>query len=217
MKKILILTILFITMISCSENQNDKVDYANELTGCLSINDIRIINEACKLFEEKLKKEYREGNLTLKYKNYLKDINTLNVSENFINKNTPNQFIDKFKLSDTFKKIWLKNSESYDKEETQEIAIEVVGEDNNQIENYEEIDYYRVNPNGEYLNCLLKTNQNKYISEYLKNLKEFWDVSPHILAGGLCNTMTEKEFGNKILRLIIAINFYYELKMLIDE
>jgi hypothetical protein len=209
MKKIAL--ILLIAFTSCSQTDK-KIDYANSLENCLTKNDIQILNESCELFESKLNSIYPDEPLGMKYKLYLKDIGSL---KNPID--SPNDFLIKLKKSDVFNKIWIKYSELYYEDDSEQIQI-LTNSDNNETESdYEPKDFYVLNPKGEYFDCLINNQKNKHINEYLVAIRDILDISPSILANGLFESMLDKDYDDKTVRLIIALHLYYEIQFMIND
>ena len=120
------------------------------------------------------------------------------------------EFLKSLKKSGLFNKIWKK-----DEDENDEIIIITAPIKNEEIKT--EKDFFRINENGIYFNCLMEKYQNPNLKKFLKTIKETPDISPGISASELTLELNEKEFDLGIVRLIIAINFYYELKINLSE
>ena len=209
MKKILLL-IISIIFLSCKSESQVQINYANLLNDCLTQNDIKILNKGCGLFEKELLKNYNNEKVGLSYKKFLNDFQTMQLpKEMFQNKETT-EFLSDLKKSDLFNKIW----EKYEENVYEEIEI-VTANENENIE--PEKDFYQINGDGEYLSCLMTNCENPNLMEFLESIKEIPDISPGILAGALTNELNEKEFDKGIMRLIIAIDFFYELKLNLSE
>ncbi|MEX1382505.1 hypothetical protein [Lutibacter sp.] len=208
MKKIAILILISITSLSCN-NTNKKIDYGNILNNCFSENEIAILNETCTQFESNLSELYPKEPIGIKYKLYLKDISELNEPTGFV-KNSPNNLLDKLKNSSVFDKIWTKYSAAYYEDDSYEIQAKTNLE-NTEIDTAEiPKDFYITNPKGAYVDCLLKNQKNIFIEEYLLAVRDIGEISPQILAQGLLESMTESDYDDKPVRLIIAINLFYE-------
>ena len=67
---------LFI-LIAISTSCQFRVDksYADDLKGCLTNDDIEVLNKATYLFEQKLKKHYKSTDNNSNFLNYLEDSN----------------------------------------------------------------------------------------------------------------------------------------------
>ena len=215
MKKIALLILITISSLSCNKSAT-KIDYANVLENCFSNTEIEILNEACTVFETQLSENYPNNPIGIKYKQFLADIGSLKEPDTLI-KNTPKTILTKLKNSSAFDKIWIKYSETYYEDDSYEIQ-EVTNLKNtgNETE-YNIKDFYITSPKGAYLECLLKNQNNKYINQYLLSLKEIGDISPHILAKGLANSLGDTDYNDKTVRLIIAMNLFYELELNLME
>lgn len=215
MKKIAIVILITISSVSCNNNSK-KIDYGNILNNCFSENEIAILNEVCSLFEAKLTENYPKEPIAIKYKLYLKDISELNEPTGFI-KNSSNTLLDKLKNSSVFDKIWIKYSAKYYEDDSYE--IQVITNFKNTENDTEEIpkDFYITNPKGAYIECLLKNQKNIFIEEYLLAIKDIGEISPQILAQGLFESLTEADYDDKAVRLIIALNLFYEMELNISE
>jgi len=215
MKKIAILILITISSLSCNK-PDKKIDYANVLENCFTNTEIEILNEACTLFESQLSENYPNDSIGIKYKRFLKDIGSLNEPTDLI-KNSPKTILTKLRNSSVFDKIWIKYSETYYEDNSHEIQVVTNLKNTENETEYNPKDFYITSPKGEYLECLIKNQKNKYINEYLMSLKEIGDISPHILAQGLANSMKDNDYNNKTVRLIIAMNLFYELELNITE
>lgn len=205
----LILAVLLSTT-SCTSQT--LVSYADNLKDCLTKEDISILNEAAQTFETELKNKYKGKNMGQSYKLFLQDIQTMNIPPSFFLSKDSKEILARIKKSKTFDEIWvsLSSVESYD-------DIEIVTIDGYQTKSEDEFDPYCTNPNGKYLDCLIKQNKNKTIDDYLEAIKTEPGLSPGLTAGMLKENLTDKDFDNGLTRLIIAINFYYEMGLMFDE
>ena len=80
----------------------------------------------------------------------------------------------------------------------------------------DEFDPYCTNPYGNYFDCLTRQNKNKTIDDYLEAIKTEPGLSPGFTAGMQKENLTYEDFDNGLARLIIAINFYYEMGLMFD-
>jgi hypothetical protein len=215
MKKIVLILLVTITSLSCNK-LDKKIDYANVLDNCFSNTEIEILNEACTQFEFQLSENYPNNPIGLKYKQFLKDIGSLNQPNDLI-KSTPKTILTKLKNSSVFDKIWIKYSDSYYEDDSHEIQVITNSENTENKTEYNSKDFYITNPKGEYLECLLSNQENKYVNEYLNALKEIGNISSQILAQGLLDSMKDKDYDDKAVRLIIAMNLFYELQLNLTE
>ena len=196
--------------------QTIKFDYANILENCFSITEIDILNEACALFESKLIEHYPKEPIGIAYKLYLKDISELNEPTGFI-KNSPNNLLDTLRNSSVFDKIWAKYSTTYYEDDSYEIQAKTNLENTKNDTAKTPKDFYIINPKGAYVDCLLKNQKNIFIEEYLLAVRDIGEISPQILAQGLLESISDVDYDDKSVRLIIAINLFYELEFNISE
>lgn len=215
MKKIAILILISITSLSCNNNSK-KIDYGNILKNCFLEQEIALLNEACSQFESKLIEHYPKEPIGIAYKLYLKDISELNEPIGFI-KNPSNNLLGKLKKSSAFDKIWAKYSETYYEDDSYEIQAKTNMKNTENETEKTPKDFYITNPKGAYVDCLLKNQKNIFINEYLLAVKNIGEISPQILAQGLLNEMTDADYDDKTVRLIIAINLFYEQEFNISE
>ena len=211
MRKIAILFLIIMLSISCNK-LDKKIDYANILENCFLTAEIELLNEACASFESQLSENYPNEPMGIKYKQFLNDIGSINAPIALL-KNTPKTIVTKLKNSSAFDKIWIQYSETYYEDDSYEIQVETNLKNTENETEYTPKDFYITNPKGIYLDCLISNQKNKYINEYLTFLKEIGDISPTILAQGLANTMEDDDYNDKTVRLVIAINLFYELEL----
>jgi hypothetical protein len=209
MKKLTLL-IISIIFFSCKPESQERINYANFFENCLTKKEINLLNKGCKLFEKELFKNYESEKISNNYKNFLEDIQTMRIQRKIFENKETTEFLKNLKKSGLYKKIWRKY-----KEEDEEVIIITAPMENQEKE--AEKDFYQINENGIYFNCLIEQSENENIKAYLKIIKETPNVSPGILASVITNKLNEKEFDTGILRLIIAVNFYYELKINLFE
>jgi hypothetical protein len=209
MKKLILLIISIIFFSFKSESQ-EKINYAEFFENCLTKKEISLLNKGCELFEKELLKNYESGKISDAYKNFLEDFQTMRIPREIFKNKETTEFLQNLKKSDLYKKIWKK----YEEESKGEIIITAPIE-NKEIE--VEKDFFEINTEGIYLNCLIEKCENPNLILFLKSIKETPDISPGISAKILTNELNEKEFESGIVRLIVAINFYYELKINLSE
>ena len=212
--KVFTMKIVLFTMIilvnSCTPQFS--VDYAASLKDCLTSNDVELLNKACQTFEIQLLSKYKGQELGNAYKKYLQDIQAMNIAPSYFVTSDSKKILQEFKNSKLFDKVWTKVSSL---EDYQDIEIAIT----DSLETYpeQENDSYCLNPNGEYLNCLIKQNQNKTILDYLEAIKATPDISPGLTAGIVHKNLTEEDFNDGLTRLIIAVGFYYEIGIMFGE
>jgi len=158
--------------------------------------DIILINEACYVFENQLKEKYPDKELPEAYKAFLFDIGGL-IPDFFEKKETLN-IIKRIKESQTFDKIWIKanekiNSDQQVKEET--------------------LNFYCINPSGDFIKCLILNNKKKTIGNFLNYLSGSSTNFPVIIVEKLIQTLTEDDYNDEILRMAIAFGIYYQFSV----
>jgi len=209
MKKLTLL-IISIIIFSCNSQSQEKTNYADSLGNCLNEKEISLLNRGCDLFEKELLRNYDNENVGSSYKKFLEGFQTMQIPREIFENKETTEFLRSLKKSDLFQKIWKK----YEDENDEIIAISKPTE--KEVIKKEK-DYFQINEKGIYFNCLEEKSKNLKLKNFLKNLKDTPEISPGISASVLTNQLNEKEFDSGIVRLIIAINFYYELKINLSE
>ena len=210
MKKLTLL-IIAIIFFSCKTESQEKINYADFLGDCLNKREISLLNKSCEVFEKELLKNYKNGKIGNYYKEFLEGFQTMRIPRKMFQNNQTSELLVELEKSSLYNKIWKK----YEEENDEEIIIITAPIENQEKET--EKDFYQINENGIYFNCLIEKSENENVKDYLKTIKETPDISPGILASVLLNKLNKKEFNTGILRLIIAVNFYYELKINLPE
>jgi len=214
MKKLTLL-IIAIIFFSCKTESQEKINYADFLGDCLNKREISLLNKSCEVFEKELLKNYKNGKIGNYYKEFLEGFQTMRIPRKMFQNNQTSELLVELEKSSLYNKIWKKYEEENDEENDEEIIIITAPIENQEKET--EKDFYQINENGIYFNCLIEKSENENVKDYLKTIKETPDISPGILASVLLNKLNKKEFNTGILRLIIAVNFYYELKINLPE
>ena len=178
----------------------------------MDTSDIELLNSLITKFENHLTKSYNL-NTTESYKEYLGSIATGNFSPNFFKYSAFEEDLKKFRNSNFYKRSWVKTS-SFDKEAVIEVPLTVV---NGEIQKNEVYDPIVLNPTGSYVKCLIEKNESKVINDYFEVVKAGIDISPGIVAQTLYENLTAEELNDGLIRLIIAINFHYQIGLLITE
>jgi len=214
MKKLTLL-IIAIIFFSCKTESQEKINYADFLGDCLNKREISLLNKSCEVFEKELLKNYKNGKIGNYYKEFLEGFQTMRIPRKMFQNNQTSELLVELEKSSLYNKIWKKYEEENDEENDEEIIIITAPIENQEKET--EKDFYQINENGIYFNCLIEKSENENVKDYLKTIKETPDISPGILASVLLNKLNKKVFNTGILRLIIAVNFYYELKINLPE
>ncbi|ELR72715.1 hypothetical protein C900_01094 [Fulvivirga imtechensis AK7] len=206
--RILYIIILLVTISSCQSQPTAK--YANKLDGCLNLNDIELLNSLADKFESHIKETY-ELSSTESYKRYLKDLSTGDLPKNFFRYPAFKQDMNRFRNSEFYKRTWVKTS-NFDEESIIEVPPTVV---NGKVRQQEAYDPIVIDPAGKYVNCLSKSIESKAMNDYMDVVKAGIDISPGLVAQALYENLSEEELDNSLTRLIIAINFHYQIGLMI--
>jgi len=212
MKKTFILIIILISSISCKDKLS--IDYANDLSTCMNSNDIELLNEACQIFEENLKERYNGIEIGEAYIQFLKDLEFADVPTPFFLSHKSKQILQKIKDSKTFEKIWIKQSLL---EKSDNIEIIEFASAESKEEYWNDMDFYCTNPNGEYLDCLIKNNKNESVIDFLDIITTEPGLSPIITSKSILDNLKNNEYNNGLIRLMITTCFYYEIGLIIEK
>lgn len=215
MKKILPLIITML-LISCKSESQELIDYGNIINDCLTQKEIKLLNKGCALFEKELLNCYDENNLIESYKAFLEGVQSINFPPEMFNKNSETtDFLNNLKEQDLFSEIWEKYDDNSMSVDDEIVVIEI---ETNIIRNEEpEMDFFKIKSDGKYLNCLIKNCHSLKLKEILESVKEFPDLSPGVFAEALINEIDNNKLNSEGLRLIVAINFYYEFKLHLSD
>lgn len=208
--KIIVFAMLAATFSSCQAQSS--VNYANELQDCLPVSDIELLNSLTAKFENHLKSSY-DSDLTSSYKKYLQSLATGDFPKDFFQYSTFQEDMDKFRNSDFYQRSWVKTS-SFDEEAIVDVPLTVA---DGEIQKQEPHDPIVLDPSGKYLNCLVEKNETKAINDYIEILKLGIDISPGLVAQALNENISSEELNDGLTRLIIAINFHYQIGLIMTE
>jgi len=208
--RILYLNFLIATIASCQSQPT--VNYANELEGCLEPNEIELLNSLASNFESHIMETY-ELTQTESYKRYLQDVSTGNFPQNFFSYSDFEEDMNRFRNSEFYKRTWVKTS-SFDDESDIMVPPTVV---DGKVQQQEEYDPIVIDPTGNYVNCLSANIKSKAVNDYMEVVKAGIDISPGLVAQALYENFTDKELDNSLTRLIIAINFHYQIGLMLTE
>lgn len=210
MKSTLYLNVLVLTIASCQSQPT--TDYANELEGCLEPIDIEVLNDLAGKFEGHINKTYGLTSIE-SYKQYLQDVATGSFPQNFFSYSTFEDDMNNFRNSKFYNKTWVKTS-SFNEEFIIDVPPTVV---DGEVKKQEVYDPIVIDPTGEYVNCLTKNVESKAMIDYMEVVKAGIDISPGLVAQALYENLSEEELDNRLTRLIIAINFHYQIGLLITD
>ena len=188
------------------------VNYANELEGCLEPNDIEFLNSLASNFESYIKDTY-ELNPTESYKRYLEDVATGNFPKNIFSYSDFKEDMNRFRNSEFYKRTWVKTS-TFDDESVIMVPPTVV---DGKVQQQEAFDPIVIDPTGNYVNCLSKNIESKALNDYMEVVKAGIDISPGLVAQALYKNLSDEELDNSLTRLIIAVNFHYQIGLLITN
>jgi len=204
----IVLLIFLVGILNC--NSQTKNNFSNELATCLTNQDVLELNNAVKLFEEKLTELYKSQNINKAYLNYLNEVSNMKISSEFFLDSKSVIGLEKLKNSDTFDKIWTSLS-SIEDEINEEEEMVVINLEGNTEDKDQKLDIITLKPNGEYLRCMLNSNPNSPVSEVLNMQNQVPGLGFQFTSKILTDKMTEEDFDNKLNRVAITIGFYYEL------
>ncbi len=208
---------LFICIVSTAscQFQADK-KYADDLKGCLTDKDVKILNKATYLFEQKLKEHYENSDNNTNFYKYLNDLGSIQTlssfKKDFYLNDESIQIINELENKGTFNKIWI---EFIDDDESDEIPIAVLPEYEDPKK--EKIEIYSLNPNGDYLNCINKTNKNEAIKEILNSQSNYGNIAPSIIARAMKQKINKNDFNVGLNKVIVAVGFYYDTVNLLNK
>lgn len=188
------------------------VDYANELKGCLETNDIELLNSLADNFEKHIIETYNLPS-NESYKRYLLEVATISFPQNFFRYSTFKEDLNRFCNSEFYRMTWVKTS-TFEEESIIVISPTVA---DGKVEQNEAADPLVIDPNGIYVNCLTKNIENKALHDYMEVVKEGIDISPSLLARMLYENLPDEELAKSLTRLIIAINFHYQIGLLMKN
>jgi len=188
------------------------VDYADSLKHCMTDKDIALLNEACQIFEIQLTNRYIGQEPGQAYKAFLQDIQEMDIPQSFFVTSESRDILEKLRKSGTFDKIWttLSSIESFD-------DIEIATTSESKIKAQAQYDPYCTNPDGSYFACITKQNNSKVIRAYLETMKIVPGLSPGHTARILTEFLKDDNFDNEMIRLILAVNFYYEMALMFER
>lgn len=202
--RIILCTSIIGGIISC-ESQS-TVQYANSLEGCLSPSEISLLNTLCQNFETHITNTY-ELSPTESYRQYIGNVAKGNFPQNFFKYQSFESDMNQFYNSTFYQSEWVKTS-TFDKESIMEVPPTMV---DGKILQQEMPDPIVLNPTGDYVKCLSSKNKVQAINDYLEIVKSGVDVSPGLVASAISENMTEQDLNSEMTRLIIAINFHYQI------
>ncbi|MCG8320422.1 MAG: hypothetical protein MI921_13030 [Cytophagales bacterium] len=210
-----LLIFVLIVGLSTQCKSQTSTGYANELDGCLGIEDIQLLNYLTNKFEQQIMTVY-SPNVNKSYKQFLLHVATMNLPQDFFRHSAFVADLKELRESTFFEKAWTKSSKIQSDEEIIEIPPTIIDGVIQQPQQ-NQYDHTVLKPDGEYIKCLAGKNQNKAINDYLEIVKAGIDVSPGLVAQSLHDNLATEDYETKLTRLVIAINFYYYISLLITD
>lgn len=206
MNRILNFALLIAGLNSC--NSQPSISYANDLVKCLTKSEVSVLNSLSESFEAHITKTY---NLkpTEAYRKYLEQLSNTSFPQDFFQYESFESDVDEFYNSGFYKNNWAKMS-SFRKEP--EIEIPLV---NGETQQQEFPDPVVLNPTSDYVQCLNQQNKVSAINDYLEVVNAGLDVSPALIAGALKENFSDDDLNNNLTRLIIAVNFHYQISLFV--
>ena len=201
---------------SCQSKTDNK--YADDLRGCLTDNDISILNKATGLFENKLIELYGNEDINQNYLTYLSEMSAIpfkpDFPQDFFLNPKSTQIMEELEKNGTYNKIWATFVEE-ESEADEEIPIAISPEYEEPEREKYDIDV--LNKNGDYLKCMLSKNDTKKVTEILNRQADLGDINTLIIAGALKENMKKSDFENGLNKVVIAIGFYYDFVNMISN
>ncbi len=209
--------LLIFTVLTISCKSQNKLNYAEHLSGCLTDNDIELLNKVTHIFEQKLYEYYGDKNDSKNFISFLNDLSSrppiLKSPEFYYNDQTI-KLLEELKQNETYGKIWIDNDdEDYSLNED----VDIVQLEGVNVPNSKELKMTVINPNGDYLNCIINNYSNTTIKEVLIAQSKYGDIATSILASVLRKQLTEKDFDNELNKLIVAISLYYDMTIFLKN
>jgi hypothetical protein len=209
--KTITMILLFALLISGCRTKT-SIDYAGNLTECLTQDDIEVLNEACGFFEAQLTKRYSNLNTGQAYKAFLQDISAMSIPPEFFLNPESKAMLEAMRSSKTFEKIWAKQSQlEKDVEET--IIHTTTGQDR---EPQAQFDPYIINLFASYVQCTTQKNTRKNLSGYFEMIGTTSLISPKFQADQILQNISAKDMDYGLMRLSIAIRFYYDTALMLE-
>jgi len=208
MKKLIILFLLASTLTLWGCQIKSGNNYADEFGNCLDKADKVVINELTSHFELLLQDLYPNTEISFAYKKYLEAISKMEIQPDFLLNEESLTLVKSIKKTKTFNKIWTKlNIETEQNENSKSEQIVIINKD--KTENEPKFEPLTINPNGDFLNCLIINIGNKDFKEILEIKKKMPDISNGLVASAMNNSLKKEDYESGLIRTFIAINLYY--------
>ena len=213
MKKIF--TLLFLPcLILFSCKNSTQHNYTSKFDSCLNNDDKKAIDQLTGQFEILLQERYPDIEISLAYQKYLESISKMEVQPDFLLDDESLTLIKSIKETNTFRKIWTKlEIEPFENSESEQIVF--IGKDKPEEEPKSE--QFCINPNGDFLVCLINIVENKDFKEILETKKEIPDISNGLVASAMHNSLQKGDYENGLVRVFIVLNLYYEYTLNLEK
>ena len=214
MRQLIILFLLaFSLTLSGCQNKSGN-NYTNEFGSCLDKTDKEIINQLTAHFELLLQENYPNIEISSAYEKYLKAISKMEIQPDFLLNDESLTLVKSIKETKTFNKIWTKlEIEPFENTESEQVVIIKKGK----TESEPKFEPLGINPNGDFLNCLIDKVENKDFKEILETKKKMPDISNGLVASAMQNSFQKEDYENGLIRTFIVINLYYEYTLNLEK
>lgn len=215
---ILIIILSLAILQSCQPEPT--INFTEALRGCLTSEDITLINKATAQFEKKLNDTYGIENSNKNYISYLEDFSKMNLNPKFMIDSNSKSILDDLKASGTFGKVWISISElsTYKERNTESMIIEFEPKETTTNINIPLVDYICINPTGDFRKCIVLNNT---IHNSLKDVIDIQIKGPSLSYAltsiSVANSISVKALDNNLNKVVIAMIFYYELIHLTNQ
>ncbi len=214
MKKLIILFLLASTLTLWGCQNKSGNNYADDFDSCLDKADKEVINQLTAHFESLLQYHYPNTEISSAYKKYLEAISKMEIQPDFLLNDESLTLVKSIKETKTFNKIWTKlDIETKQNENSKQIVI--INKD--MTENEPKFEPLAINPNGDFLDCLIKNVENKDFKEILETKKKMPDISNGLVALAMQNSLKKGDYESGLIRTFIAINLYYEYTLNLEK
>lgn len=215
MSKYLSFLLLFsLIFFGCSDSRNTMK--AAFMKDCFTTEEISLMNEAILVFEDiYVGSKEGLGQKDIYYK-FIWDFNNIVMIPPaiFLNSKSKN-IIQKIKNSTLFSKIWTNKKRSnrtyYEKHYEEMVASKQPYVKSNKTP------YYYLDPDGIFLNCLIKHSKNEKFSALLKAIKTEPEISPDLFVGGMHRDFDRSLYDEAPVQTLIVFYVYYTFVLNIDE
>jgi len=241
MKKVIV-GIVCLLLFQCSETvKENPPQYGQNLSDCLSTDDIKTVDKGVGIFESLLINHYKSetgGNMET-YQQYMNDMSKMSLPKDFFSKKESLAFLKEMQKTATFEKIFIRYEDYYKEEALYPREIDTTDTNVGIITTIEEEEIYvterienaseeqedtfqnrfTFRSRGEFLKCLMEKTKNKSLTEYFESLIFVKDISPGVYAYGMEDFVKklDSEKERELFKLSIIYQFYYEAVLVINQ